>query len=110
MLKRYPGKRPDGRNFSQAVYDVVRAIPTGKVMTYAGVARRAGNAAAFRAVGNAMRKNQSWPAVPCHRVISSSGALGGWSGKGGPTEKKRLLAAENIQFSGDRISEAHIMR
>lgn len=100
----------DNKAFFAAVYDVVRAIPRGKVMTYAGVARRAGSAGAFRAVGNAMHKNQSWPAVPCHRVIPSTGLLGGWSGKGGPQEKKKFLLAEGIRFSGDRIAEAHIMR
>ena len=96
--------------FFNAVYDVVRAIPLGKVMTYAGVARRAGSAGAFRAVGNAMHQNQSWPSVPCHRVIPSTGMLGGWSGKGGPGEKKKLLVKEGIRFSGERIVPEQILR
>lgn len=110
MPRKSQNGQADGALFFHAVYDVVRAIPSGKAMTYAGVARRAGSAGAFRAVGNAMHQNRSWPAVPCHRVIPSSGMLGGWSGKGGPAEKKKLLIAEGIRFSGDRIDPKQILR
>ena len=110
MFRKSPNKQNKGASFFEAVYRVVRAIPVGRAMTYAGVARRAGSAGAFRAVGNAMRKNRSWPAVPCHRVIPSSGLLGGWSGVGGPKEKKTLLISEGIKFSGDRIEESCIIR
>ena len=62
-------------------------------MTYAEVARRAGNARAARAVGAIMRANRDPKTVPCHRVVRSDGALGGYS-RGGKAVKKRLLTKE----------------
>jgi O-6-methylguanine DNA methyltransferase len=61
-------------------------------MTYAEVARRAGNARAARAVGNIMRANYD-PTIPCHRVVRSDGAPGGYN-RGGPKAKERLLRDE----------------
>ena len=63
--------------FSQRVYEVVKKIPKGKVLTYKEVARRAGKPRAYRAVGNVLNKNRN-PRVPCHRVIRSDGTLGGY--------------------------------
>jgi O-6-methylguanine DNA methyltransferase len=77
--------------FSKAVYDVVRKIPTGKVLTYAEVARKAGRPLAFRAVGNILNKNYN-PSIPCHRVVRSDGEIGGYNR--GPSEKIKKLKAE----------------
>ena len=49
-----------------------------------------------RAVANACAKNPYSPKIPCHRVIRSDGTLGGYSGKGGIEQKRRLLKAEKI--------------
>ena len=81
-------------NFSEKVYNVVRKIPKGKVLTYAEVARRAGSGRAARAVGNLMKRNFD-PTVPCHRVIRSDGTPGGYN-RGGPAKKKLLLDQEKI--------------
>ena len=51
---------------------------------------------AFRAVANAVGKNPYPPKIPCHRVIRSNGSLGGYSGKGGIQQKRRLLRLEGI--------------
>lgn len=64
--------------FAKAVYDVVRGIPKGKTLTYKQVAERAGRPRAFRAVGNILNKNRD-SHVPCHRVIRSDGAIGGYA-------------------------------
>ncbi len=54
-------------------------IPRGSVMTYAEVARRAGNPRAARAVGNIMHNNPDTTKVPCHRVVRSDGKPGGYA-------------------------------
>jgi len=81
---------------------IVRRIPPGRLATYGDVAAAAGNARAYRAVGNIMRDCKSTD-VPCHRVIAAGGRLGGF---GGNLELKRaLLRAEGIPVVGDRVKE-----
>ncbi|OGH66222.1 MAG: hypothetical protein A3J66_04190 [Candidatus Magasanikbacteria bacterium RIFCSPHIGHO2_02_FULL_47_14] len=76
------------KNFTQQVYDVVRAIPRGKVLTYKEVATRAGNPGAFRAVGNILNKNYN-SSIPCHRVVRSDGKTGGYN-RGAKMKTKKL--------------------
>ena len=52
--------------FSNGVYQAVRKIPKGKVLSYKQVADLAGFPNAFQAVGNTLAKNPFWPKVPCH--------------------------------------------
>lgn len=77
--------------FTQKVYEVVKKIPKGKVLTYKEVAKMAGSLKASRAVGNILNKNHN-PKIPCHRVIRSDGTIGeynrGWK------RKKELLRKE----------------
>jgi O-6-methylguanine DNA methyltransferase len=63
------------KTFADRVRDVVRTIPKGKTMTYAEVAKKAGNANAARAVGTVMKGNFAKD-IPCHRVIRSDGTIG----------------------------------
>jgi methylated-DNA-[protein]-cysteine S-methyltransferase len=79
--------------FLRRVYEVVRAIPRGRVMSYQEVARAAGSPRAARAVGQAMRRNPTLFFMPCHRVVAASG-LGGFSAPGELDTKRRLLALE----------------
>lgn len=79
------------KTFREKVFDVVKKIPCGKVLTYQEVARRAGNPRAYRAVGNILNKNWD-PNIPCHRVIRSDGKLGGYNR--GTKKKKELLERE----------------
>ncbi len=78
--------------FMQKVFDVVRKIPRGKVMTYAEVAKKAGVVGASRAVGTALSKNYD-PKIPCHRVIRSDGTIGQYN-RGGPEAKLKILKKE----------------
>ncbi len=80
------------KTFAEKVRDIVRKIPKGKVMTYAGVARKAGNAKAARAVGTIMAGNFD-PKIPCHRVIRSDGTLGNYN-RGGTAKKREILKKE----------------
>jgi len=78
--------------FTEKVYAVVAKIPRGKTMTYAEVARRAGNPRAARAVGTIMHNNSDTKRVPCHRVIRSDGTVGGYAR--GIKKKIELLRRE----------------
>ncbi len=81
------------KSFADRVRDVVRKIPEGTTMTYAEVARRAGNPKAARAVGAVMRTNFRAD-IPCHRVIKSDGTLGSYNRPGGTATKRSLLINE----------------
>ncbi len=78
--------------FAQKVYDVVSRIPKGQTRTYKEVARLAGSPRAFRAVGTILSKNKNRH-IPCHRVIRSDGAVGGYA-FGGSVQKRSLLTKE----------------
>jgi len=58
--------------FEARVYQIVKKIPKGKVLTYKQVAEKLGNKNLARAVGNALNKNRDLR-VPCRRVIKSDG-------------------------------------
>ena len=73
-------------------------IPKGKVKSYKQVALGINRPRSARAVANACGKNPYPPKVPCHRVIRSDGALGGYSGSGGLKTKKKLLKKEGFSF------------
>ena len=82
-------------SFTQKVFEVVKKIPRGKVLTYKEVAKRAGNAKASRAVGNILNKNYN-PKIPCHRVIRSDGKLGGYNR--GSNKKRQILKSEGVDL------------
>ena len=85
-----------GTHFQIKVWNYLKKIPKGKVKTYLEVAKAVGKPRAFRAVANAVGKNPYPPKIPCHRVIRSDGSLGGYSGKGGIKEKRKLLIKEKV--------------
>ena len=78
--------------FQQAVWKAAAAIPAGETRPYAWIAKRIRNPKAARAVGQALGANPMPIIIPCHRVISAAGTLGGYSGGFGM--KKKLLELE----------------
>ncbi|MEO8637959.1 MAG: MGMT family protein [Candidatus Taylorbacteria bacterium] len=82
-------------NFTQKVFEVVKGIPRGGTLSYGEVAKRAGSARAYRAVGNILNKNYD-PKIPCHRVVKSNGEIGGYNR--GVEKKMRILKAEKSKF------------
>jgi methylated-DNA-[protein]-cysteine S-methyltransferase len=80
--------------FHRRVYEVARAIPPGETLSYGELAARLGAPRAARAVGQALGRNPFALVVPCHRVLTSGGGMGGFSAKGGVVTKRRLLAIE----------------
>jgi len=74
--------------FGRRVLRVTSEIPYGGVQSYAEVATDAGSPRGSRAAGNALGANPIPIVIPCHRVLRSGGALGGY---GGGIDRKRWL-------------------
>ena len=90
---------PRGTPFQQRVWEVIAAIPRGESRTYLEVARLVRSAA--RAVGQACGANRIALIIPCHRVVGTRGALGGFmhAAQGDAIDIKRwLLAHEGYRF------------
>lgn len=83
----------DATPFQQRVWEATRKIAYGKTHTYTWIAAQAGKPKAVRAVGQALGQNPLPILVPCHRVTSTGGGLGGFTG--GLEVKKYLLKLEN---------------
>ncbi len=79
-------------NFRERVCAIVRAIPSGRTLSYRDVALEAGNPKAARAVARIMSQNYD-PSIPCHRVIHSNGSVGNYN-RGGTEAKRALLQQE----------------
>lgn len=79
-----------GTDFQQRVWQALQKIPAGETRTYKQIADQLGSQP--RAVGQAVGANRIALRVPCHRVVPSSGGIGGY--RWGKTRKQRLLAAE----------------
>jgi len=84
--------------FEEEVYKAVISVPFGELRSYKWVAETIGKSGAYRAVGNALAKNLIPIVVPCHRITSNDGRLGGWSGKEG--WKRKLLELEGLRNEG----------
>jgi len=81
-----------GTPFQRRVWDALCAIPSGRTVTYAALARRIGEPGSVRAVANACAANAIALAIPCHRVVRSDGTLSGY--RWGEERKRALLARE----------------
>ncbi len=86
----------EASSFEKKVWDCLLQIPYGETRSYAWVAKQIKQSKAYRAVGNANGKNRIPIVIPCHRVISSNGSLGGYSS--GLDIKKKLLQLERLNF------------
>ena len=83
---------PAGTPFQQAVWQVLRGIAPGALLSYGAVAQAIGKPAAVRAVGAAIGRNPLGIVVPCHRVVGADGGLTGYAG--GLERKQALLVLE----------------
>lgn len=71
-------ERQKEKTFDEQSYEQLSKIPKGKVSTYQEIARALG-VKAYRAVGQAMNRNQNLINVHCHRVVKSNGEVGGYA-------------------------------
>lgn len=89
------------KTFSEKVYELTKKIPKGKISTYKIIAQKL-NCKAYRAVGNALNKNPySSKIMSCHRVIKSSGEIGGFAI--GTKNKIKMLEKEGIKINNNKI-------
>ncbi len=82
----------EGTEFQKKCWQALLRIPYGQTCSYAEIARQIGHPNAFRAVGQSNHHNPIAIIVPCHRVITSGGTLGGYGG--GLAVKEKLLSLE----------------
>ena len=111
-------------DFTTKVYTILRTkVTRGKVTTYKALAEAVGTKA-YRAIGQLMNKNphsfvseelrgknperKKGPKIPCHRVISTDGTIGGFDFD--IKIKEELLAKEGITLLNDKIPEKYILR
>lgn len=80
--------------FRRKVYEKLRTVKPGEIITYNDLASNAGAPGAARAVGTAMAKNPFPLLVPCHRVVKSDGTCGNYSALSGTKSKIELLKME----------------
>lgn len=80
--------------FRKKAQQAINRIPYGRTRSYTEIARSAGNERAVRAAGTACGANPLPIVVPCHRVLRSGGALGGYGG--GLPMKEALLKLEGV--------------
>lgn len=89
------------KSFDEKVWQLLKKIPKGKVTTYKQIAIALGKPRAARAVGNACNRNPNAPKVPCHRVVLSSGEIGGYAK--GLQKKASLLKAEGVKIKNNKV-------
>jgi len=106
----FDGKNPQftppvylsGSPFRLAVWEILKSIPYGKVMTYGQIAtiiarRRGIENMSSQAVGGAVGHNPISVIIPCHRVVGSNGNLTGYAG--GIDKKIKLLTIEGVDMT-----------
>lgn len=86
-----------GTEFQNKVWAALRSIEPGGTSTYQKIAEKIGRPNAVRAVGSAIGRNPLCIIVPCHRVLSSNGTLGGYVA--GLAIKTKLLELEQASLS-----------
>lgn len=85
----------------EKIYEVVKTIPKGRVMTYGQVATLAGNPRWARVVGYALHSNPNPKEIPCHRVVMRDGSVAPGFAFGGPDIQRQILESEGITFTKD---------
>lgn len=84
-------------DFREAVYDVVRQIPAGRLLSYGKIAELTGWPRRARHVGRILREAPSALCLPCHRVVNGAGRIApSWP------EQKTLLLSEGVLFRSEQ--------
>ena len=90
-----------GNAFQKKVLDELQEVPRGALISYQALGVAVGSASSARAVGNALHNNPVPIYVPCHRVISSDGRIGGYGGGAG--RKLQLLRSEGFALADQAV-------
>ncbi|MEK0346489.1 MAG: MGMT family protein [Nitrosopumilus sp.] len=90
-------------NLEQKIYKKLLEVPKGQITTYGELAKAVGLKNGQRTVGKIMNKNPYPVIVPCHRVVMSTGKIGGYAY--GEQIKINLLNDEGIQIKNGKITD-----
>ena len=85
------------------VYEFLRTIPKGKVVTYGQIAEYLGNRKLARTVGNILHKNPDGDKYPCYKVVNSKGYLSKNYSFGGIKKQKEKLEADGILVTNYKV-------
>lgn len=90
-----------GTDFQLKVWEALLRVPLGELSTYGRIAEQIGNTNASRAVGTAIGSNPVAFLIPCHRVIQSSGNIGGY--RWGNTRKTAIIGWEGVRINDGKM-------
>jgi len=88
-------------NLEQKIYKKLLQVPKGQITTYGDLAKAVGLKNGQRVVGRIMNKNPYPVIIPCHRVVMSTGKIGGYAY--GEHIKAKMLSDEGIQIKNGKI-------
>jgi methylated-DNA-protein-cysteine methyltransferase-like protein len=98
--------KKDKESVYDAIYDVVRSVPKGRVTSYGAVAKAIGTASGARVVGYAMNLCHGvTPKVPAHRVVNRNGMLTGKHHFSPPEKMQQLLEKEGVKVEDDKVAD-----
>ena len=90
-------------NLEKKIYKKLTEVPKGQITTYGELAKAVGLKNGQRAVGRIMNKNPFPVIIPCHRVVMSSGKVGGYAY--GEHIKMKMLQDEGVRIEDGKISD-----
>ena len=88
-------------NLEQKIYKKLLEVPKGQITTYGDLAKAVGLKNGQRIIGKIMNKNPYPVLIPCHRVVMSTGKIGGYAY--GKDVKTKMLSNEGVQIKNGRI-------
>jgi methylated-DNA-[protein]-cysteine S-methyltransferase len=88
-------------NLEQKIYKKLLQVPKGQITTYGELAKAVGLKNGQRVVGRIMNKNPYPVIIPCHRVVMSTGKIGGYAY--GEHIKAKMLSDEGIEIKNGKI-------
>jgi methylated-DNA-protein-cysteine methyltransferase-like protein len=93
--------KADNKEIYEAIFDVVRCVPKGRVTSYVAIAKAIGLKSGARMVGRAMSLCEGEkPKVPAHRVVNSSGLLSGEH-----DSRRKMLEKEGVHIKSGKIAD-----
>ena len=100
-----------GHGLFERIYQFVKTVPAGKVVTYGQVAAAIGAPRCARQVGWALHVNPEPGVIPCHRVVNREGRLAPAFAFGGTDAQARLLQAEGVNVENGYVDlETYLWR
>jgi O-6-methylguanine DNA methyltransferase len=90
-------------SLKKTVYNLLRKIPKGRVVTYKILARAVGKPKNWRQIGRILSQNPYPQKFPCYKVVKSNGEIGGY--RQGPKKKIAFLKRDGIIVRGNKIRD-----